>query len=87
MAARLKLNHSGIENLLKGSAADTACRPKAEAALARAQGSAPVKSGAYRASLHIVEVMHPTRKVFQIVADVDYAMLVEADTGNLARSL
>lgn len=84
---RLKLNRKGVEDLLKGSAAEDACRPKAEAAVGRARASAPVASGAYRASIHVEEVMHPTRKVFRVVADVPYALVVEADTGNLARSL
>lgn len=84
---KFKLNGSGIEDLLKGSAAEKACRPEAEKVLARAQASAPVVSGAYRDSLHIEEVDHPTRTVWQVVADAPHAMVVESDTGNLARSL
>ena len=87
MATRVKLNHSGMAELLKGSVADNACRPEAEKALARAQSSAPVKSGDYKASLHIEEVTHPSRKVYRVVAGVPYAMKVEADHGTMARSL
>ena len=86
MAARVKLNHFGMAELLKGAAAEAACRPVAEDVLSRAQGSAPVASGAYRDSLHIVED-ETDRKRFRVVSDVPYAMKVEADTGNLARSL
>jgi hypothetical protein len=50
------------------------------------QGSAPVASGAYRDSLHI-ETDHTDRMVKRVVADVDYALVVEANTGNLARAL
>lgn len=85
--ARVTINHAGIAALLKGSAAEKACRPEAEKALAHAQASAPVRTGAYKDSLHIEEVMHPSRKVWRVVADVDYALAIEADTGNLARSL
>lgn len=84
---RVTLNHGGIAELLKGDAADGACKPEAEKALARARASAPVDSGAYRASLHLERVVHPTRAVWRVVADVEHAMLVEANTGNLARSL
>ena len=87
MASRFKLNGRGVEDLLKGSVAEDACRPKAEAGAARARSTAPVRTGAYAGSIHVEEVMHPTRKVFRVVADVDYAIRVEADTGNLARSI
>lgn len=82
----IKLNSAGIAELLNGEAAERACRPLAEKALAAAQAGAPVKSGDYRASLHIEEAT-TDRKVFRVVADVPHAAAVEADTGNLARSL
>jgi hypothetical protein len=84
---RVKINHRGIAELLKGSAAEKACRPEAEKALERAKAAAPVVSGDYQRSLHIEEVEHPTRKVWRVVADVAYAMKVEADHGTLGRSL
>ena len=86
-STKVKLNSRGIEQLLKGSAAEKACKPEAEKAAERAKASAPVASGAYRDSIHVEEVDHPTRTVWQVVADVPYAMVVEADTGNMARSL
>lgn len=84
---KVKLNSRGMEELLKGEAADGACRPIAEAGVERAQANAPVASGEYQASIHLEEVMHPTRKVFRVVADAPHAMAVEARTGNIARSL
>lgn len=62
-------------------------REKAEKVLSNAQSSAPVASGAYKDSLHIETVKHPTRLVTRVVADVPYALNVEANTGNLTRSL
>ena len=61
-------------------------RGKMERALAAAQSSAPVASGAYRASLHLVDDT-TDRAVVRLVADVDHAMVVEANTGTLARAL
>ena len=84
---RFKINPGGIEELLTGPAAVAACKPKAEETLARAKGSAPIETGAYAASIHLVVEDHPQRKAFHVVAGVDYAMEVEAKTGNLARSL
>ena len=55
--------------------------------VADAKANAPVASGAYRDSIHLEMVRHGDRTVAQIVADVPYAMSVEADTGNLTRSL
>lgn len=54
--------------------------------LAEARAKAPVDSGRYRDSLHIEHVMHEHRQTALVVADSDNAMLVESQTGNLARA-
>lgn len=54
--------------------------------LAEARATAPVDSGRYRDSLHIEHVMHEHRQTALVVADSDNAMLVESQTGNLARA-
>jgi hypothetical protein len=59
----------------------------AEAVAAAARGGAPVESGDYQRSIHVEVVDHPSRVVAHVVADVPYAMVVEAATGNMARSL
>lgn len=87
MAAQFKLNLAGIRGMLKGDIGQAAARPKAEATLASAKANAPVDSGAYRDSIHMIEETHPQRHAFHIVADDPAAMLIEANTGNLARSL
>lgn len=82
-----KLNSRGIQSYLDGGGGvEAMLEAKAQEVLARAQASAPVASGAYRDSLH-VETDHTDRMVKRVVADVPYAMVVEANTGNLARSL
>lgn len=82
-----KLNGGGIQSYLDGDhGVEALLESKAQVALARAQASAPVASGAYRDSLHI-ETDHTDRMVKRVVADAPYAMVVEANTGTLARSL
>jgi hypothetical protein len=85
--ARVKINHRGIQEYLDGKhGVEAVLEDEAQKRLERAKATAPVDSGAYRDSIH-VETVHTDRMVKRVVADVDYAMVVEADTGNLARSL
>jgi hypothetical protein len=84
--AVVKLNHPGIGEVLQSAAVRAILTDEANEVLRRAQANAPVASGAYRASLH-VEQDTTDRAVARVIADVPYAMVVEADTGNLARSL
>lgn len=51
------------------------------------RATAPVESGAYRAGIAATLDEHPGRPVFHIGSDVPYADVVEANTGNAARSL
>ena len=87
MAVRVKINYGRpfAEILNSGEVRDL-CTDRAERALAAAQAAAPVASGTYKASLH-VEQATTDRAVARVVADVDYAMVVESKTGNLARAL
>jgi hypothetical protein len=81
-----KLDYDGVGEMLKDSMLYAALMPVAERTLARAQAGAPVVSGDYRAGLHIEK--HTTdRVVARVVGGTDHDLNVEADTGNLARSL
>lgn len=51
------------------------------------RAAAPVGTGAYRDSITVQRDEHPSRPVFHIGSTVDYAGLVEANTGNAVRSL
>lgn len=85
--ARIKLNHGGIQSYLDGGhGVSGLLHDKAEEFASRARSSAPVEEGEYQASIHVEEA-HTDRLVVRVVADVDYAMVVEANTGNLARAL
>lgn len=87
MARVTTLNHRTIQEYLDGQhGVERVLDGLAHECEQRAKASAPVDSGAYRDSIHI-ETVHTDRMVKRVVADVPYAMAVEADTGNLARSL
>lgn len=86
MGTRIKLNHGGMADLLKSAGVRTTLTSHANSVLSAAQASAPVASGDYRASLHLVQAT-TDRAVVRVASDVDYAMVVEANTGNLARAL
>jgi hypothetical protein len=82
-----KLNHPGIQSYLDGDhGVEGLLEARAAAVASAAKSSAPVDSGDYQASIH-VETAHTDRMVKRVVADVSYAMVVEADTGNMARAL
>lgn len=84
---RIKLNSAGIQSYLDGGGGvDAMLQAEAETRAERARANAPVASGAYRDSIH-VETDHTDRMVKRVVADVPYAMVVEANNGTMARSL
>ena len=87
MPVRVRLNSAGMRALLHdpGIRADLVAR--GERVLAAAESSAPVESGAYRSSLHLVVDDHPSRVAVHVGASVDYGMEVEADHGTLSRAL
>lgn len=84
--SNFRLISSGVEEILNSAETRAFLTDKAEAVLSSAQAGAPVVTGAYAASLHI-EQDTTDRAAVRVVADVDYAMIVEANTGNLAQAM
>lgn len=84
--ATVKLNSGGMGDLLKSAAMYAILEPEAQKVLNAARSSAPVASGAYRDSLKIVRET-TDRAVVRVVSTAPHGMIVEANTGNLARSL
>jgi len=84
---RIELNKSGIKALLKSPEVAAELHRRAERAASAARASAPVDTGTYKASIEVVDEVHKDRVVSKVVADVGYAMFVEATSGNLARAL
>ena len=83
---KVKLNSRGMGALLKSSDVRAGLTDRAERVLSAAKASAPVASGAYRDSLHIVQVT-TDRAVVRVASNAPHAFVVEANTGCLARSL
>lgn len=83
---KVKLNSGGMAALLKSDEVRQALTPVADRVADAARAGAPVRTGAYRDSIH-VESDTTDRAVERVVADVSYARDVEARTGNLARAL
>lgn len=86
MSTRITLNHAGMGALLKSSSVRAMLTGHAESVLSAAVAGAPVASGAYQSSLHLIQDT-TDRAVVRVASDVDYAMVVEANTGNLSRAL
>lgn len=83
---QVELISDGMARLLKDDGVRAHIAGLADQVLARAEASAPVRTGAYRASLHR-ESVTTDRAVERVIATAPHAMLVESRTGNLARAL
>ena len=85
--ARVKVNYGApFADILKSSGVRALLTEKAGNVLSAAQSSAPVDSGAYKASLQI-EQATTDRAVVRVVASVPHAFVVEANEGTLSRAL
>jgi RNA-splicing ligase RtcB len=84
---RIELNRAGIRELLKSPEVAAELHRRAERVASAARASAPVATGAYLASIEVVDEVHKDRVVSRVYAKAPYSMTVEANTGNLARAL
>lgn len=84
--ARVTLIRGGVRELLNDEGVRAELTRRMGRVLAAAVGAAPVKTGAYRASIHL-EQATTSRAVVRVATDSDHALLVESRTGNLARAL
>ena len=83
---RIRLDSGEMASLLSSPSVAAACREEAEAVAARARSSAPVRTGAYRDSISVVDDT-TDRAVARVIATAPHALLVESRTGNLRRAL
>src|SRR5450756_1060915 len=84
--AKVVLSRAGMKALLNDPGVRADLTRRMAPVLAAAQSGAPVVSGDYKASIHLVQAS-TGRAVVRVVSDSPYAMSVEASTGNLARAL
>jgi hypothetical protein len=83
---RVRMNGRGAAEILNSGGVRAGITPFAEQVLGAAQSIAPVESGAYRASLAILQDS-TDRVAVRVVADVPHSYIVEARHGTLARAL
>ena len=84
---KVKLNSPGMVEMMKSEKVAAELHRIAERAAAAARASAPVKTGAYLAGIEVVDEVHKDRVVSRVYAKDSKSILVEANSGNLARAL
>lgn len=83
---KLRLISAGMRDLLNSAGVRAYLTTLAGPVLARAQAGAPIDTGRYRASLRIIQDS-TDRAVVRVGSNDPDAMIIEARTGNLARSI
>lgn len=83
----VEFNEGFFDEVLNSAGVRAAVDLAAQRAVSEAKATAPVDSGAYRDSIHVEHEQAQHRQVAKVVADVPYALYVEARTGNLARAI
>ena len=84
--AKVVLDHAGMKALLNDPGVRADLTSRMQPVLAAAIAKAPFATGAYKASISLVQAT-TDRAVVRVVADAPHALLVESKTGNLARAL
>ena len=84
--SRVVLNHAGMAAMLRSRSVQDEMVRRAELVAAAARASAPVRTGAYKASIH-VERATTDRSVARVVSSDRKAPIIEARLGILARAL
>lgn len=83
---KVTINSAGIAAILKDDRVRAMLTARMDRVLAAARASAPVATGAYRDSLHVVQDT-TDRAAVRVAAGTDHGLVVESKTGNLARAL
>ena len=84
---RIDFNDAFFSQIMRSAKVKAMCRQKAQQALAVAKATAPVDTGAYRDGLTVDAVEHAHRTTYMVVGHDPKTLLVESQTGNLARAL
>jgi len=88
MATRVTLVHAGMRELIGDPGVEAYLMRRMDAVANEARAIAPVRTGAYKASIR-VDAHHESsgRVVARVSAGTDHAFLVEAQSGTLGRSM
>ncbi|MGO4488155.1 HK97 gp10 family phage protein [Microbacterium sp. 2RAF4] len=84
---RFEENPRFFETVLRQPRVERLVDDIGDAALANAQAAAPVDTQAYRNGLHIEHHDSRYRRTTRVVGSDEKTMLIESQTGNLARAL
>lgn len=84
---RVVVHSSAIRKMLSSAGVKSDLRARAEKVASAAQASAPVETGEYRDSIHVQDASSGTRARMRVVSNAEHALVVEANTGNLAKAL
>lgn len=83
----ITFNNEFFDTVMRSAGVRAIAKKAAQTALAKAQASAPVDTGAYRAGLHLEEHSAAYRYSERVVGSDPKTLLIESKTGNLARAL
>lgn len=83
----VELDHDGMRAMLQSSEMAAEMRRRAEAVADQARATAPVVTGNYRNSITVETDVTEQRALARVVADVPYAMDVEARESTLGRAV
>lgn len=83
----MKYNDGFFENLGRSAAVTGVCKEKAEEIARVARASAPVDTEAYRNGIKVVVQPRSDRNAAVVQATDWKSLLVESQTGNMARAL
>lgn len=84
---RFEENPRFFETVLRQPRVERLVDDVGDATLANAQAAAPVDTQAYRNGLHIEHHDSRFRRTTRVVGSDEKTMLIESQTGNLARAL
>ena len=84
---RFEENPRFFESVLRKPGVERLVDDIGDTALANAQAAAPVDTQAYRNGLHIEHHDSRYRRTTRVVGSDEKTMLIESQTGNLARAL
>lgn len=87
MAERLRFDRSFFEEVLNSQGVGELCEMKADAVAEIAAANAPVKTGDYRDGIKVVRKRVGDRVTGLVVGQDWKTLLVESQTGNLARAV
>jgi hypothetical protein len=82
----VQFNNAFFDELGRSAGVQALTLEAAERVAAAARSGAPVKTGAYKASIG-VKLKYQSRAVALVIATDPKTMLIEAKTGNLARAV